>query len=391
MKLFSGRKQKKVNIDFQEYEEYSPLEIIKEPQFTQTKEQKLQYVENCCDQMVICQKRIETAKNEYNQVNHYLSDISTIENLGGKAKEDLLFQVRRIKSLKEDKKSYADSGAKMSEKKYEYINNHESEMPKILKEMQSNEQEFQVLKNDLHNIEGEKAALKYERKVCVQRLNMLRKMLKVVLFVSAAVLLILTMGQVNGKYDFTIGFYITIVLAIGAIAAILTYNQNQERNLKISELKLNKAIGLLNRYKLRYVNMKSGLDYFYQVYGVTNSYELSNLWRLYLTAKKEREAYFKMSDNLYKSTEEYMDIIKGLNLYDPSVWSYQMNAILEKEEMEVIRKTLHNRRDGLKKNIDYNTDVVNNSKNRIKKVIEDDPSLADEVLALVDRKEKEIT
>lgn len=383
MKLFS-KKNEKENFNSDNGENTF---IPEETQYIKTKEQILQYAEDCCDQMIICEKRLGTAKKEYGEVNHYLTDISTIENLVGEIKDKLLFEAKRIESLKSDKKSYKASASKMSEKKYEFISSHESEMPKLLKELKDMEDEFQAVKRDLHNIEGEKSGLKYERKSCVQKMNGLRKLLRLVLLIAAVLIGVFTWGQYKGEYDYTIGFYAVIVTAMAIVAVIFASNQNQQRNLKISELKLNKAIGLLNRYKLRYVNLKSSLDYFYQIYKVTNSYELSNLWRLYLTAKKEREAYFTMSDNLYKATESYMDIIDSLNLYDPSVWTYQTNAIVSGDEMEVIRKTLHNRRDLIKKNIDYNNEVINRTKEKIKKITDDAPELADDIIRIIEQKE----
>lgn len=356
-------------------------------QYVQTREQKLQYAEDCCDQMLICQRRLEVIKKEYHEVNHYLTDISTIENLEGEVKDSLQLEARRIRSLGEDKKSYKASSVKMSEKKYEYIAGHEKEMPDILKDLKDSEDEFNAVKNDLHNIEGEKAALKYERNASLQRMKALRKLLLMVLAAAAIVLLAFAYGQFRGEYDYTIGFYIVIVTAMSAIAIILALNKAQEKNLRIAELKLNKAIGLLNRYKLRYVNIKSSLDYLHEMYGVTNSYELSNLWRTYLTAKKEREAYFQMSDKLYQATENYMNIIQSLRLYDPSVWSYQSAAVIEPEEMDVIKKALHSRRDNLKKNLDYNNGVINKSKEKIRRMIEEEPELANDVLAMIDDKE----
>lgn len=383
MRFFSVKKEKTEEVNIESHQS-------EEEQFTKTPEQKLQYAENCCDQMIMCQKRLETAKKEYNEVNHYLTDIITIENLEGEKKDNLIYEARRIRSLNDDKKSYKSSATKMSEKKYEYISNHESEMSKLLKELKENEEEFEAIKNDLHNIEGEKSALKYERKSAIQKMNGLRKLLKTVLAVAAALLVIFTYGQYKGEYDYTIGFYVVTVTTMAVIAMILVYNQAQVKNLKIAELKLNKAIGLLNRYKLRYVNLKCTLDYMYEVYGVANSYEFSNMWRIYLTAKKEREAYFRMSDELYKSTENYTAIVNSLNLYDASVWGYQVNAILEPDEMAVIKNTLYNRRDGLRKNIDYNNEVISKAKEKIKKIIEEEPSLAADILAMVDRKESEL-
>ncbi len=389
MGLFS-RKIKENKIDTNISEEINDTIINEEEQYVYTKEQKLQYVENYCDQMIIGQKRLEVTKIEYNQVIHYITDMNTIINLEGSLKDELLYEAKRIVNLKEDKTSYKNSASKMPETKYEYIGNHESEMPRMLKELKESEDTCQAIKVDLHNIEGEKSALKYERKICINRINIYRKLLKIVLVITTLILCAFTYGQIQGEYDYTIGYYIVIVTSMAVMAGILLGNQVESKNLKISELKLNKAIGLLNRYKLRYVNTKSSLDYLYGVYGVKNSYEFSNLWRLFLTSKKEREAYFKMSDNLYKSTENYMKIINSLNLYDSSVWSYQISAIIDINEMDIIKNTLESRRESLRKIIDYNNDLVNRSKDKIKKLIEDDNSIADEVLKIVDRKEKEI-
>lgn len=84
-----------------------------------------------------------------------------------------------------------------------------------------------------------------------------------------------------------------------------------------------------------------------------------------------------------------MAIIKSLKLYDASVWNYQMNAIVDATEMEVIKTTLHNRRDTLKKNLDYNNNIINKSKEKIKQIIQNDPKIADSVMAVIDKKELE--
>lgn len=395
MGLFKGKNNKKNNkendyIYIKEPSEEAVLSTDEEEQYTETNEQKLAFAENCCDRLVMCQKRLETAKAEYREVNHYLTDISTIENLEGEKKENLLFEARRIRSLTEDKKSYKNSAAKMSDKKYEYISQHENEMSSIMKNLKECEENLQAIKTDMHNVEGEKSALKYERKISIQRMNGMRKLLKMTIILAALLLLAFTYGQFKGEYDYTIGFYIVTVTAMAVIAIILAVNKKSEKNLRIAELKLNKVIGILNKCKLRYVNLKSTVDYMYDTYGVANSYELGSLWQTYLTAKKEREAYFQMSDNLYKATENYMAIIASLNLYDPSVWSYQTAAILDPSEMSIIKETLHKRRTSIKKNIDYNTDLITKSKSDIKRTLETTPEISDAILSMLDRKEKEL-
>lgn len=391
MGLFSGRIEiEERNVANEIREEVLLQNKNTEEEFLGTREQRLTIAENCCDQIVMCKKRMEVAKKEFNEVSKYLSDVDIIENLEGVTKENLHYEVKRIRTLNEDKKCYQASASKMAESKYDYINAHEEEMPKILKELKESEEEYQALNTDLHHIEGEKSALKYERKLSLKKMSICRKLLTILLVTAGIVLCVLTYGQCKGEYDFTIGYYLTVVITLVGISALLAVNKREVKNLRIAEIKLNKCIGLLNRYKLRYVNKKSSLDYLYSTYGITNSYELNNMWRVFLTIKKEREAYFTMSDNLYKATNEYMDMIKSLKLYDPSVWNYQMNAIIDEKEMNVIKNTLNTRRDALKKNLDYNNNIINNSKEKIKRIIEKDPGIADEIIAIVDKKEKEI-
>lgn len=397
MGIFSGLKKKKEKRKYgslaEEYDQdinYDKLSGEDEEQYVNTRQQKLIYAENCCDQMLLCQRRMEEAKKEYREVNHYLEDIVTIENLEPGKKKDLLREAQSIISLTEDKRSYKNASVKMSDKKFEFIATHEKEMPEIMKNLKEYEEDLAAIKRDLHNVEGEKSALKYERNMSIRRMNGLRKLLKMVLAFAAILLGLFTYGQFYSDVDYSIGYYIVITVAVAIIAIILVSNQTHEKNMKIAELKLNKVIGILNKCKIRYVNVKSSVDYLYATYGVANSYELINLWQNYLTAKKEREAYFTMSDNLYKATNNYMHIINSLDLYDPSVWNYQMAALLDENEMKVIKDTLHGRRDSLKKTIDYNNDMINKSKDRIKSTIEADKSLADDIIAMVDRKEKEL-
>jgi hypothetical protein len=170
-------------------------------------------------------------------------------------------------------------------------------------------------------------------------------------------------------------------------AFIVTYNQNQEKELRLTEKKLNKAIGLINKHKLKYVNVKSRLDYMYDTHGVANSYELSEMWRLYLVVKKEREVIMKTSDELYKSTEGLLNELEKLKLYDSSVWSSQVEAIVEPREMQEVRHVLNVRRQKLKTSIDFNMKTVERNKERISEIVKNNPNMAKEVIATIEKYE----
>lgn len=61
-----------------------------------------------------------------------------------------------------------------------------------------------------------------------------------------------------------------------------------ERNVIITEIKLNKATALLNKVKIKFINAANTLDYEYTKFGVKSSYELDKKYRLYEEMKKSR-------------------------------------------------------------------------------------------------------
>ncbi len=349
---------------------------------------KKSYVERLCEQIVICSQRIESAKKEYEAVNSYINDIMTIEKMEEPIKSNVEYYARRIITLREDKKSMKQSSTKIPESRYIYMQRHEDEIKDILKEMYDDEQECQRLKTDMHQIEGEKIALKYEKKDAIEKLNLIRKLAKMGVAAAIIIILMFVVAQVYTEKNFVVGVYVVVVAALAMGAALIAFNQKYTAELKMSELKLNKAVGLMNKYKLLYVNVKSRLDYEYESNGVKSSYELNDLWRLYLNAKKEHEAFHLNSDNTFKSVEGLIAELEKLHLYDSSVWPSQVDAIINPKEMTEIRHTLNVRRQKLRESISFNTNTVENSKTRIHKIIEKNPAMAKEILAILDRYEQ---
>jgi len=390
MAFFSKKKRSEDGIlDFTINQEDMEKDLV-DNHYLHTKSQKLQYVENNCEQIIVYSKKIEESKRELDAVNKQIEDVLKIENMPPVAKENLKRTAKRILNLKKDKKSYKKYSSEIPENIYDFISNNEYRMPDILKDMKDNEDDCQTLKTNLNIIDGEKSGLKYERKAYAFRLRMLRKILFIIIPSIILITLTLLYAQYNSKsVDYKIYIYIAIIVGLIASTIILFADQYTRKKLMITELKMNKSIGLINKYKLRYVNSKATIDYLYKEYNVHNSYELSNLWRLFINAKKEREAYFKMSDELYKEIENYNSIINRLGLYDNTVWNYQIGAITDEKEMEEMKHKLFVRRDQLNKIIDNNESYVNKSKDKIRKIIEKDPGISKEVISIIDKKEKE--
>ncbi len=359
-------------------------EILNEEKNTKNID-RTSFVENCCEQMATCSKRIDDAKREYSIVNNYINDVTTIENLDGELKKQLLYFAKRIRTLNEGKKELRKFATRMPGDKYHYMQNAEEDMPKILKEIKDSEELCEQLKMDLHNIEGEKFALKQEEKHAVRMINTVKSIFKIAIVTVAIIMILLFVAQVCFEMDMMIPIYGTILMAVASSAVILVLNQKYYNELKLTGMKKQKAVRLLNKYRLRYVNAKSILEYTYEKNGVKSSYELAEQWALYLSVKKEHEAYEKNNDELFKTIGEMEDFLSNLKLFDVSVWPSQVEAILDGGEMDKVRQTLNVRRQKLRKSIEFNMNTIDRYKEQLKTVVKKNPAMAQEIMMILDR------
>lgn len=392
MGLFSRNKNKREEIKKEEIkkdevkiEDFSVESFPKDEQVVlRDREDKLAYVQDCCDEILEGSARMAEAKKEYKAVNDYLEDIRRIKEAEKEKKEEIIYYAKRIVNLKMDRESYQKSGTKIPESKYRYIQENEKKMPQILKDLTDNEKYMQALKTDLHNIEGEKVGLLYERKDFQKRIMQIRSLAFFLMAIVAVVLGGMFYFQLNSDYDFTIGILSCVVVISVFVAAIVVYYQKNVKELRLNEKKMNKAIGLLNKYRLLYVNVKNTVDYTYRKLNIKNSYELGNYWRLYVTAKKEQQAYSKMSDELYEAKRKYTELIRSLELHDTEVWEYQLDEIIEAKAMKELEDNLTKRKKGLRKTMDFNRKHMDKYKREVKDLISDDASLAPDILKIVE-------
>ena len=103
-----------------------------------------------------------------------------------------------------------------------------------------------------------------------------------------------------------------------------------------------------------------------------------------MKVKKEQEVYHKASDKLYEAEEELVNELSNYNLNDSEIWVNQAYAIVDSNELKRIRDELIRRRNALTNNIEYNSDVIDRSKNNIKKLLLKYPDYAKEIQEVVE-------
>lgn len=364
------------------------LAIKPEPMETETLDNKKQAVENCCDRINSANIRLSELKIEYQAVNAYLSDIQILETLPGEQAEDILNCAKKVVVLDKDRRDFGRSMSKLNERQYSHLRENEDEIDRILKRMIEDEKYCESVKTDMRYLEGERAGIKIEIQEQKNLLYLLAGISKI--GIVAFIVLMFLFIVLNYGYGKDTSMLIYALVGAAAIfTAVVFYLQNKtEHEMKLSKIRLNRAIGLLNKIKLKYVNIAGRLSYSYEKHGVKSAYQLNKMWGTYLTLKKEQEVYNRASIRLVDAEEELVELISRANVKDPNIWINQAYALVSKRDMEEIKENLNNRRDKLKHSLDYNSNMIEKSRDEIKNIILSNKEHAQELMGILDAYEE---
>ncbi|MDE5782303.1 MAG: hypothetical protein K2I03_12640 [Lachnospiraceae bacterium] len=386
MSLFGKKKFMDTKEPYDENEEVNTVqdEIEQEHHIAQNPTKRKQYVENCCEQIVEAEKRIEELKKEYQLVNSYLSDIQIISTLPETQKNMVVEQAKRIIVFNNDRAEFGKSMGKLTYKQYNDMEDNGDEIRKIIETLSEDEKYCQSVRTDMRYLEGEKLGLKMEQKDLNARLNSMSRLSKWTFMTLLLMLFVIWIYYYISKQSVEVMMYAVVLFGIVSTAIIFGIHQHTVREMKYVEARLNKAITLLNKIKLKYVNVASRLEYMYEKHGVKSSIQLSKVWNIYLQEKKKRQVYQKTSDKLLDAEEKLVSILDGLGVKDSEVWISQADAIIDKSEMERLRQKIDKRHDKIKATMDYNMDVMEKSKASIKELIDNNKKYAREIMMVVD-------
>lgn len=347
------------------------------------KEQRDQYVKYCCDQIAVARKELSDAKQEYNLVTTYLSDIQQIEELPLNNKAEVNDLAREIVLLSDERKSYQTTSAKITDLQYSQIELNEDDIPRVLKDLEEREKEQSVIKTDLNYLESEKTSLIFMRRETVKSQKNMKGFAIITLFTLVITFLMLFILQYFFAMNTSIGY--TIVVFCGAIAATAIFVKIRYNvvDLKKLDLKINRAIGLLNSTKIRYVNSTNALDYICNKYNVNGSRELRFIWEQYLAAKADSQRYKMNTADLDYHNRQLTSILRRYKINAPSIWVHQALALIDDKEMVEVRHNLIVRRQNLRKRVEYNTDTIKSAKRNITKIVERNPEYMNEIVDVI--------
>jgi hypothetical protein len=346
-------------------------------------EDQITVLKENCNQIMEASKQIEDAKVEYQLVTSYLTDIQKIDFIPPEEREVMEDAARKIITFTRERAKLQNNEIKITDIQLKNMERYETIIPNEIVRMKEEETYNSLVKNDMKHLEGEKGALLYQKKETIAKQKYLKN-LAVITSVLVFILFILLMAvAVVFETSMSMPFIMTIVMAAASVFYIFLESRKNTYNIQLVERKLNRAISLLNRVKIKYVNNTNSLDYSYNKYVINSAMELEYLWGQYIKAKEEQKRYKKNTELLNYYNEVLIDELKKFKIGDPDIWIYQSSAIIDNTDMYEVRHRLNVRRKKLRERMEYNTKLKEGSLKEIQDMVIQKPDLKIKVKELL--------
>lgn len=371
---------------FQRKKKKNGKEEIKEESFLEDSEEEeilvvtsTNEVDDLCDQVIDASYHGEDLKKEYQLVTDYLTDIQKIEEYLLVSRKELEDVARRYLNLQNVRQELKVNSTKMQDKDIRMMKQYEKEIESVLNSMVDAEKQSILIKKDMKYLEGEKDALEFQME---QETIFMERMKKTGFYICVVMVLLLAIvGSLMTFYELELGILLILVVLAGAGGIVWTYSRflqsSTQYNIFIS--KMNKAIGLLNKVKIKCVNCTNTLDYMYAKYQVKDAKELDFIVHQYQKMKKDELSYRVNASDLNRAADELEVLLKKLHVKDSSVWTKQTEAILDPKEMVEVKHSLNVRRQKLRDQMEANEELIRIAKGKLKEMIKETPALEEEI------------
>lgn len=347
------------------------------------------YVKEQCDIMEEAAAYIENARQEYEAVTERFSDIQAIDEAPESLRKEILDAAETVDSLTIDRRIFKSSEQKLSNNAYHNMERYEDELPRGIKYISRQESYYEAVQRDMRMVEGERLGLRMESKQLVKRQLKIRKMAISFIVCILVVYAIFMVAIMTTKSEENMTMLL-IVTGLAAVFALLMFAilKTTERQVLVTEIRLNKATALLNKIKIKYINAANTLDYEYNKYHVKSSYELAKKYEAYVQMKAEQAKAMQLTNYLNEAELKLEKTLKKTGVYDTHIWLGQVRALINPKEMVEVRHELNALRQKLRNQMEYNSTRIEEAKKNIKDITLKNPEYSSYALRIIEMYEQ---
>jgi len=332
-----------------------------------------------CDQIVEATYQMEDLRAEYDMVTSYFEDIQLIEELPVNARKEITDTAKKIAFLENETSQFLHSDDRISDENFRMIQGIEKNLSEVFLQLKELEEMDLKIKRDMKHLEAEKNSQEYLQDSIDDRQLKIRTF--IMTFGLIAVLSVLTLAVVGmlTKTNLILPVLLILFVVAGVAAISVVLYKRLSYEFKLSEIKENRAINLMNKVKIKYVNNTSTLEYLYSKYNIKSLRELEYLYDQYLLMVDEVRKYQKSSGDLREYCDQLSKLLFFYGVKDPDIWTKQSMALIDSREMVEVKHSLNVRRQKLREQIAYNEELRLSGLKDIKRMLKENPKLREQV------------
>lgn len=350
---------------------------------TVDKNDTVRFVRENCEAIAENERQIAEAKKEYEKVTSYLTDIQRIDMASDAERKEIDDVCKSILTLTSERNKYKNRNLTISDAQMRKFEPFEDELVDEIKKMYNAESYQTAIESDISNLKKEKENLYSQKKEVVNKQNAIKGMTKILalLIISLIVLLIVIFYAL--KADMTLPYLGVVFLAAVSAAALIFESQKNRRDVILIEKKINRAVTLLNKVKIKYINNINVLDYNCNKFGVKNAKDFEQKWNEYCKMREYEKKFRENTEMLNANNENLVIMLKDVGVVDTDIWLSRCVAIVDPKEMVEIRHELNQRRQMLRERIENNGKLKENIIKQLDYVINESPQIRDELIQIV--------
>lgn len=381
-KLFKGKKLR--------YREVNNEEVIytRDGVNFRNAEERNTYVDNCLEQIDVSAKELELLSGEYSLVTAYLTDTEEVEALPQDEQDALAVTAKRLRIVEQERRDYLEKERRMSDSVYYSMKEKEEELVEGIRKLKEAEQFAGVIKQDLQRLSRERHAYLFRKDELMGMMEGLKRMVIIILSAFVGCILILASLQFMLGMDSGLGYFLAVVSAAIALTVIwLKYTEAGKELVRVEKAN-NRLIQLQNKVKIKYVNNTNLLNYLYLKYQVESGKVLEKQYEEYLLEKEERTQYAEAEAKRDYYIRILTEQLVRFRVRYPERFTANVEALLNRKELVEMRHELIIRRQALRKQVNYNNEIIRNAKAEIMDIVISYPDYEAEIAEKLNRYER---
>lgn len=360
------RKKRAALMEQEDSEEMAELELSKEEEIKISPEKidlndrdsRIAYISYLQEQINTAKRECEDVKFEYGQVTSYLKDIQLIDQALPEDKELLVDISEGIHELTLERDRLQGQKYQITDEQKNTMEELADAVVKDSRVLRKEEEFLAKVKKDLGQLHVEKKSLLRDRKEIISKQKMLKMLSKSMAAIMISLMILLGVIWRLYKADITVPFIGMIIFAL-LISVYIMYEVNKNRkDMIVIEKKCERAVLLINKVKIKYVNSIKLIDYLCSKYNVRNGMELDFIYEQYKKMKRELAKQHESTKLLADYHKILIRELDKIGVKDKEIWFFQSNALFDSREMVEVRHRLNTRRQKLRERIEYNSDLM---------------------------------